>query len=110
VRVAEYRRTDGRCPFREWLETLDGVTASRIEARLQRFEEGNLGDHKLVAPGIWEARLVFGPGYRLYYGRDGATLIILLVGGDKGSQRRDIIRARWAWAGYLAEKHDGSTT
>ena len=68
-----------------------------------RFEVGNLGDHKDVGAGVLEARLDFGPGYRVYFGRKGRELILLLLGGDKGSQKKDIKRAQEFWSRYLKE-------
>ncbi len=68
---------------------------------------GNLGDHKSVGEGVWEARLPFGPGYRIYFGKDGAAMILLLVGGDKATQKKDIQRARRYWAEYSEEENDG---
>jgi putative addiction module killer protein len=71
-----------------------------------RFEIGNLGDHKSVGSGVWEARLAFGPGYRIYFGQVGQQLVLLLLGGDKGSQAKDIRTARQYWAEFLeATKH-----
>jgi putative addiction module killer protein len=74
-----------------------------------RFEAGNLGDHKSVGGGVWEARLDFGPGYRLYFGKDGSPMILLLIGGDKASQFRDIRTAQSYWADYRKETKDGKT-
>jgi putative addiction module killer protein len=70
---------------------------------------GNLGDHKRVGAGVWEARLVFGPGYRIYFGKDGKSIILLLVGGTKASQRKDIRRAQSFWRDYLEAKRHGQT-
>ena len=64
--IREYVASDGRNPFREWLASLEVATRARIQARVFRFEMGNLGDHKSVGAGVWEARLAFGPGYRIY--------------------------------------------
>jgi putative addiction module killer protein len=86
--VREYVTADGRTPFREWLNSLATAVRARIQARVLRFELGNLGDHKIVGGGVWEARVMFGPGYRIYFGRDRDSIIVLLVGGDKGSQAR----------------------
>ena len=103
--VREYLSTDGRNPFREWLRSLTKAVGARIQLRVQRFELGNLGDHKTVGEGVWEARVMFGPGYRIYFGKDGNSIIVLLAGGDKGSQAKDIARARGFWRDYLeAEK------
>ena len=65
IEVREYETADGACPFRDWLESLDRPTRARIQARVLRFETGNLGDHKSVGGGVQEARVMFGPGYRL---------------------------------------------
>lgn len=105
--VREYLDADGRSPFSEWLRELDKATRARIQIRILRFELGNLGDHKDLGDGVQEARIPFGPGYRVYFGRSGKELVLLLVGGDKGSQVKDIKRAKKFWATYLEErKHD----
>jgi putative addiction module killer protein len=85
-----------------------GLSRARVQARILRFETGNLGDHKQLGDGVWEARLAFGPGYRIYFGRSGRELVLLLLGGDKGSQRKDIKRAKEAWTTYLKETQHGS--
>ena len=100
--VREYETADGEIPFRQWLATLDRSVRARIQARVLRFEAGNLGDHKSVGAGVFEARIMTGPGYRIYFGRDGASLVLLLVGGTKTSQAKDIRRAQGYWRDYLA--------
>lgn len=107
--VREYIASQGANPFRDWLNSLDLGVKARIQARVLRFENGNLGDHKSVGGGVWEARLDFGPGYRLYFGKDGFSVILLLTGGDKGSQSRDIRAAQSYWANYRRETTDGKT-
>ena len=102
--VREYLAADGNSPFREWLEALDVAVRARIQARVLRFETGNLGDHKRVAAGIWEARLDFGPGYRIYFGKDGECLVILLAGGTKKRQQKDINDAIGRWQDYKQRK------
>ena len=72
-----------------------------------RFELGNLGDHKSVGNGVHEARLAFGPGYRLYFGRHGKLVVLLVLGGDKSSQARDIRTAKWYWVEYLETQRHG---
>jgi putative addiction module killer protein len=105
--VREYVDQHGSSPFRAWLRQLDISVRARIQARILRFETGNLGDHKLLGDGVWEARLPFGPGYRVYFGKSGRTLVLLLLGGDKRSQAKDIERAKAYWANYSKEtKHD----
>ena len=105
--VREYLTSKGFNPYREWLATLDTRPRARIQAMMLRFEDGNLGDHKALDGGVWEARLDFGPGYRIYFGRVGAVVVLLLCGGDKSTQRRDIERAKENWKQYVEEQKDG---
>ena len=99
--VKIYQNEYGNEPFIEWLESIkDKVTQARIRQRLRRIELGNLGDHRSVGGGIFELRLHFGPGYRVYYGQIGNESILLLVGGDKSTQQRDIQRAKHYWYDY----------
>jgi putative addiction module killer protein len=100
-------RSRVRRPFRSWLGDLDTVTRARIQARILRFELGNLGDHKDVGGGVWEARFDFGPGYRVYFGKRDRELILLLTGDDKKSQRTDIKRAKELWKDFLKESSRG---
>lgn len=102
--IKEYVSADGRRYFREWLDSLSIPIRARIQARILRFETGNLGDHKSVGEGVWEARIVFGPGYRIYFGKKGRSIILLLMGGDKSSQAGDIRKARRLWKEYLEGK------
>jgi putative addiction module killer protein len=105
--VRECLTADGESPFRAWLDSLTVAVRARIQARVLRFEMGNLGDHKSVGSGVWEARVMFGPGYRIYFGKDGDAIILLLVGGDKGTQAKDISRAQGFWHAYLEAKRHG---
>jgi putative addiction module killer protein len=106
-KVREFLSETGQSPFRHWLDQLDPAVRARVQARVLRFEAGNLGDHKSVGRGVWEARLPFGPGYRLYFRKDGPSLILLLLGGSKSTQRADIARAQQYWAAYSNEaRHD----
>jgi putative addiction module killer protein len=73
---------------------------ARIEQRIRRLEHGNLGDYKSVGEGVYELRLDFGPGYRIYFGQKNETLVILLCGGDKSTQKNDIILAKTLWREY----------
>jgi putative addiction module killer protein len=102
--IREYISADGRNYFREWLDSLAIPIKARIQARVLRFEAGNLGDHKSVGGGIWEARVMFGPGYRIYFGKEGRFIILLLLGGDKSSQARDIRKAQQLWNEYFEGK------
>ena len=93
-KIEIYESDDGKCPYDDWLESLDPKTAARIEVRIRRFKSGNFGDHKLLGEGVFEARLFFGPGYRVYFGKEKGRLILLLAGGDKASQNKDIKKAK----------------
>jgi putative addiction module killer protein len=102
-RVREYL-IDGKSLYRQWLGSLDRPIQQRIQARIQRFEEGNLGKGRHFSKGLHEAILDFGPGYRLYFGLHHDTLVVLLCGGSKSGQQRDIDRARAYWNDYLGER------
>lgn len=97
-----YQDPNGNAPFLQWLSDIrDKVTAARIRSRLRRIEEGgNLGDHRSVGDGVFELRLQFGSGYRIYFGKIGDDTILLLRGGDKGSQRQDIAKSKIDWKTY----------
>jgi putative addiction module killer protein len=100
-KVQYYRTQNGSAPFIEWLETIyDSSTQSRIERRLDRLTRGNFGEHKSVGAGVFELILDFGPGYRIYFGEVNNTTVLLLYGGDKSSQARDIERAKRYWQEY----------
>ncbi|MCC5652183.1 type II toxin-antitoxin system RelE/ParE family toxin [Nostoc sp. XA013] len=75
-------------------------TQVKIRARLDRVEDGNLGDCKSVGEGVFELKIDYGPGYRLYFGEEGITIIILLCGGDKSTQKQDIDKAQEYWKDY----------
>lgn len=99
---------DGHSPFASWLEALqDSAARGRIAAAILRMEEGNLGDSKSVGDGVFERRLDYGPGYRIYFGRDGHELVILLAGGTKKRQAKDIEHARARWESYKKERRGG---
>ena len=99
--VIVYRNPEGSEPFTDWLNSLrDPTTRRRILKRLPRLEQGHYGDIKAVGAGVNELRFFFGSGYRVYLGEDGDTIIVLLCGGDKDSQRRDIQQAQAFWEEY----------
>jgi putative addiction module killer protein len=100
--ILHYQTANGKDLFAQWFDgLLDLKTINRIEARLDRLKTGHWGDVKLVATGVWELRLHFGPGHRVYFGLDGQALVILLCGGDKSTQECDIKIARECWMDYL---------
>jgi len=101
--VRRYQTADGKTPLTDWLDELrDGQTRARILARLDRLQAGLLGDWDTVGEGVYELRIDFGPGYRVYYGQEGKSLILLLCGGDKRTQAKDIKRAHAYWKDYEA--------
>lgn len=92
-------------PVREWLERLkDRVAQAAIYVRIARAEAGNFGDRKSLGDGVTEMRIAVGPGYRLYYALEGQDVILLLVGGDKSTQSRDIRTAKKSWQLHKAIK------
>ena len=99
-RIETFAEDGGRCPFREWFDDLDPVTAARVDRYIRRLEAGNFGAAKPLREGVVELRLDFGPGYRVYFGLDGKTLVILLGGGDKRRQTADIAHAVERWRRY----------
>jgi|HubBroStandDraft_5_1064220.scaffolds.fasta_scaffold127887_2 putative addiction module killer protein len=102
VRVLEYNDTNGRSPYKDWFDGLDAQAAAKVAVAVTRMSLGNLSNVKPVGEGVLEFRIDFGPGYRIYFGRDGSEIIILLGGGSKKSQQRDIGTAKTRWADYKA--------
>lgn len=101
-RVVIYADSTGREPFQEWFYGLKDIAGrKRILARLYRLEQGNHGDCAPVGEGVSELRMFFGPGYRVYFGEHDGGLVVLLCGGDKSSQSKDIKQAKAYWREYL---------
>lgn len=99
--IVRYRVESGKHPFDDWLRSLRDKTAqARILGRIRHLENGNFGDCAPVGEGVAELRIHVGAGYRAYIGRHGATMVILLCGGDKSTQPRDIERAKEYWADW----------
>ena len=94
IEIREYVDDRGRSPFGRWFDNLDAGAASRVRTALARMEAGNLSNVAGVGSGVLECRINVGPGYRIYFGRDGDTLVVLLGGGTKVRQQRDIVDAR----------------
>jgi putative addiction module killer protein len=96
-----YSAADARQPFREWIDSLkDRETQARILVRMERIRLGNLGDCKSPGGGVSELRIATGPGYRVYFGQLGKTVVVLLCGGIKATQRKDIAEAKAYWQDY----------
>jgi putative addiction module killer protein len=104
LEVRYYVSSDGRSPFAEWFADLDSVARAKVTTAIARIEQGNLSKVKSVGEGVLEYKIDFGPGYRVYFGRDGAVLIILLTGGTKKRQGRDIETAAAYWRDYKQGK------
>ena len=98
IELLRYQQEDGKEPFTEWLLKMrDKVAQARIRVRLRLLEAGNFGDCEAVGEGVLELRVHVGPGYRVYCGRHGNAVVVLLSGGDKASQAADIKRAKTLW-------------
>ncbi|MBW4689002.1 MAG: type II toxin-antitoxin system RelE/ParE family toxin [Komarekiella atlantica HA4396-MV6] len=99
--IQNYLTANGRSPFEEWLNSLRDTRArAKIRNRFKRIESGNLGDYRSVGEGVCELKIDYGPGYRIYFGQTGSTIVILLCGGDKSTQEKDIQIAREYWRDY----------
>ena len=99
IKVSIYSTETGKSPFLEWLYDLDTKTRTIIRSRIDRVSLGNFGDSKPIkgVTGLRELRINHGPGYRVYFGLKGMTVILILLGGDKSSQQRDITKAKEYW-------------
>jgi putative addiction module killer protein len=101
IEIRKYHRADGRIPFDRWMAKLrDERAKARILVQLDRLQLGLPGDWKPVGEGVFELRIFEGKGYRVYFGREGKTIVVLLCGGDKSTQARDIALARTYWRAY----------
>jgi putative addiction module killer protein len=109
IELVYYKEENGRAPFTELITALrDKRAQARILTRLRQVEAGNLGDSKSVGEGIIELRVDVGAGYRVYAARSGKSLVILLCGGDKSTQQKDIKRAKELWADWRSGRNEKS--
>lgn len=104
IAVEGYVDERGRRPIDRWFGEIDDRAARRIALALERLAHGNISNVKSVGGGVSELKVNFGPGYRVYFGRDGDRLIVLLAGGTKKRQSQDIARAKTYWADYKSRK------
>ncbi len=104
MEIRYYAARDSRGPFEEWFNKLDPAARAKVTIAIARLGQGNLSNVKGVGEGVLEYRINFGPGYRVYFGRDGDTLVILLTGGTKQRQQRDIASAIGMWFDYRRRK------
>ncbi|TRU61916.1 MAG: type II toxin-antitoxin system RelE/ParE family toxin [Microcystis aeruginosa Ma_QC_C_20070823_S13] len=99
--IERYVTPDGQIPFDNWFDSIRvSKTQTIISKRLDRVRMGNLGDYRSVGGGVFELRIDYGPGYRIYFGQVGTTIVLLLCGGDKSSQIKDIRQAQKYWRDY----------
>ena len=104
----EYLTADDKSPYSDWITSLRDVRAkTKVTRAVHNMSEGNLGDHKGVGDGVKERRVDYGPGYRIYFAEDGDEIILLLTGGTKSRQQKDIDQAKEYWADYKARKDAG---
>jgi putative addiction module killer protein len=104
LEIRYYVTGSGRQPFAEWFAQLEAVSRAKVTLAIARLEQGNTSNVKTVGEGVLEYRIDFGPGYRVYFGRDGKTLLILLTGGTKKRQQNDIDDAHTYWQDYKKSK------
>jgi putative addiction module killer protein len=104
MEILEYLDDEGRSPFGLWFEALDAQASARLTNALVQLGNGNISQVKGVGAGVLELKLSFGPGYRVYFGKDGERVVILLAGGTKKHQQRDIEKARSYWVAYKIRK------
>src|SRR4051794_7736692 len=98
LQILQYESEEGVCPFAVWFDGLDTRAALKVRTAIARMEAGNFGDCKSIGAGVLERRVDWGPGYRLYFGRDGAAVVVLLAGGTKRRQQADIAAAKQYWS------------
>ena len=106
IEIREFVDAGGRSPFADWYDDLNVHAAAKVTTALVRMEHGNFSNAKGVGTGLFEHRIDFGPGYRVYFGKDGDTLIILLGGGTKKRQQKDIRDAQTLWREYKRRKSE----
>ncbi len=100
MKIVEYLAMDGASPFRNWFDRLDARAAAKVTTALVRMEMGNTSNVESVGGGVYERKIDYGPGYRVYFGMDGQELVILVGGGTKKRQAQDIETARQHWVDY----------
>ena len=104
IEIREYVDSEGHSPYARWFNRLNARAAAKVATALVRMEQGNLSSVKGIRTGVFECRINFGPGYRVYFGKDGNTLIVLVGGGTKKRQQNDIEAARALWREYKQRK------
>lgn len=108
VEVLEYLAPDRRSPYAEWFDDLNPPAAAKVSVALARLSQGNFSNVKSLGNGVHEYKIDFGPGYRMYFGKDGERVVLLLGGGTKKRQQRDIGAALGCWQDYKRRKKQGN--
>ncbi len=106
IELRGYVDEEGNKRFADWLDGLDAVAAAKATIALARMEKGNFSKVKGVGAGVFEYKITFGPGYRIYFGKDSERLVILIGGGTKKRQQQDIRAAKECWADYKRRKKE----
>ena len=109
IELLEYITPEGKTPFKDWFKKLDNRAKAHITLALTKVELGNFSNTKGVGSGVHECKIHFGPGYRAYFGKDGEKIVILLHGGSKKKQQKDIETAQELWKEYKKRKKSGET-
>ncbi|MCL4840277.1 MAG: type II toxin-antitoxin system RelE/ParE family toxin [Bryobacteraceae bacterium] len=104
IDIREFTDNAGRSPFGRWFEALNATAAARVTVALTRLGQGNFSNVEGAGSGVYELKIDFGPGYRVYFGRDGARIVLLLGGSTKKRQNAAITAAQAAWTGYKRRK------
>lgn len=104
IGVSEYLDAKGNSPYTKWFNRINAAAAVKVASAIHRMELGNFSNVKGVGAGVYEYRIDFGPGYRIYFGKDGDRLVILLAGGTKKRQDADITAAKMYWQDYKRQK------
>ena len=104
IEVREYLDAEGKSPYAKWFDRLNVAAAVKVTTAVHRMEQSNFSNVKGVGAGVYEFRIDFGPGYRIYFGKDGDRLVILLAGGTKKRQDADITAAKANWRDYKRRK------
>ena len=107
IDVKEYIDETGKSPFSIWFNHLEAIAAAKVSTVLYRMEQGNFSNAKGIGGGVLEYKIDFGPGYRIYFGKDGERIVIILGGGTKKRQQQDIHAAKAYWQDYKARKRKG---
>jgi putative addiction module killer protein len=104
IRIKQYISSDGCSPFEKWFVGLNSVAAAKVTKAIYKLELGNFSTVEGVGSGVFEQKIDFGPGYRVYFGKDGNEIVILLCGGTKKRQSNDIAEAKEYWQDYKSRK------